>query len=1458
MPAQTATAFALFAALSSSLALAEPAGLPKEPLKEIPKQLEPWVPWVLHGAEAMRCPFLAGSTGGNEAGNGEVTTNCLWPSRMTVQVGDKSGTFEQQWRVFDARGGWVPLPGDEKAWPQDVRIDGVAAVISDHEGAPRVHVPAGEHRVSGGFAWSSQPEALQLPAQTGLLALTLRGKAVDIPEWDESGKLWLGERVQVEDKPEEDRLVVNVVRRLEDEIPAVVTTQLQLAVSGKNREVVIGPALLPGFTATYLQSTLPVRLEADGRVRIQLRPGDWTVDLAARSSGPVAALSEPKVPAPWADETVWAFSADDELRQATIEGVPAVDPQQTRLPNEWKNLPAYRMRAGDTLKLVQGRRGDAEPPPDALSLQRELWLDSDGHGYTVHDQLAGELHKDWRLDASPQLELGRVAVAGRDQFITRVGADGPIGVEIRQGELAVEADSRVEGDVDRLPAVGWRRDFKSVTEQLNLPPGWRLFHATGVDAVSQTWLSSWALVDICLLIIAALAAGKLFGWGWGLAALLALGLCHHESGAPHALWLVAIGLAALARVLPVGNFRKAAELVRLGAGALLVIALALFAVRQLRQAAFPVLEEVGEETSSLELAEATLPSFAYAPQPAAPASVRILSGDAKKAPNHEKTRSAGLKSGLLGALGGHAGAADKNMNAFGADGDQLLAPQGTALGLGGLGSGVNGALPPPAASPAAPKDAELSYTLETDPNAQLQTGPGLTSWGWRSVQLSFNGPVEAAQEIRLYLIPPWLERLLSVLRVAMCVLLAFCVLGLRKLSSGGPAAPGRRPGLTVTAVGALLLLASAGAARAAEPTTTGVIDEVSQRLLERKFPDPAMLDQLKERLLKKPSCAPNCVSLQRMKLTASGHRLAIDLELSSAADTAAPVPGDAKNWRPSEVSVDAHAAAALWRDDEGTLWVQVTPGLHKIALTGSLPPHDSVQLALPMKPHFTVAETHGWTVEGLQDDGEVDDQLQLSRVAKPPIGLATEGEPDGDSALEPNELPGFAMVTRTLQLGVLWTVHTEVTRQTPQSSALVMAVPLLQGESVTSSDIHVLNGKVQVNLAAGQSVMAWDAVLKPSATFELAAPSDVAWVEDWRLDASPIWRAEATGIPVIHGEDGSGHRLLEWRPWPGEKVTLRTSRPAGVPGSTLTVDKSALTVTPGLRSTETQLVLQLRSSRAGEHEVLLPSGATLTSLVIDGVTKPLHQSGQKVTVPLKPGTESVALSWTEKHGPGVVLTAPAIDLGAPSVNAWTDVRLANRWLLYAGGPGAMMGPVFLIWAVVFLLLLAAIALSRFRVAPLGTLGWFALGLGFTQGPLEAGVVFAGFLVALGLSRRKAIEDDRLYNARQLVLAAGALFTVFALFAAVKTALAGHQEMLLTGNASGGELLRWYQDRSGALLPQPWVLSTPLWVYRAAMLSWAGWLALTCARLAPWAWGSFAGAGVWRGGGKLQPSTEPNV
>src|SRR5205814_3969756 len=65
--------------------------------------------------------------------------------------------------------------------------------------------------------------------------------------------------------------------------------------------------------------------------------------------------------------------------------------------------------------------------------------------------------------------------------------------------------------------------------------------------------------------------------------------------------------------------------------------------------------------------------------------------------------------------------------------------------------------------------------------------------------------------------------------------------------------------------------------------------------------------------------------------------------------------------------------------------------------------------------------------------------------------------------------------------------------------------------------------------------------LSVSPEIKLVAPNATAWTEVWRLDASAIWHAESKGIPVIHAAGAT--RTPEWRPWPGEEVTITVSRP---------------------------------------------------------------------------------------------------------------------------------------------------------------------------------------------------------------------------------------------------------------------------------------------------------------------------
>ena len=78
-----------------------------------------------------------------------------------------------------------------------------------------------------------------------------------------------------------------------------------------------------------------------------------------------------------------------------------------------------------------------------------------------------------------------------------------------------------------------------------------------------------------------------------------------------------------------------------------------------------------------------------------------------------------------------------------------------------------------------------------------------------------------------------------------------------------------------------------------------------------------------------------------------------------------------KVWVPSDVLVDGRSGPALWQDDDGTLWLDVSAGVHQVVLQGPLPPRDAVQIALPSKPHVISASVRGWHLAGVGDDGSL-------------------------------------------------------------------------------------------------------------------------------------------------------------------------------------------------------------------------------------------------------------------------------------------------------------------------------------------------------------------------------------------------------------------------------------------------------------------------------------------------------
>ncbi len=1341
------------ALLLAALAGAAPAAAAPLSRDAVPEPLRPWIDWVLRGHEEQTCPFLHAS--------GE--RHCVWPARLALDLDATGGRFEQQVAVSAESD--VPLPGasaDPAAWPEDVRVDGKPAPVVDLRGRPVLRLGSGTHRVSGRFVWSALPPLLAIPAETGIVELRIAARQVAFPKRDGDGRLWLRDSEGAAPAAAEDRVEVDVHRRAIDDIPLRLETRVTLRVSGAARELELGRALPAGFVPTRLEGPIPARLDPEGRLRVQVRPGRFDLRLEARHEGPVAALGPPQQPAgaPWDASEVWAVETRPALRLIEIEGAPAVDPAQTDVPEEWKGLPTYRLDPGAELRLVEKRRGTEGGAADRLTLSRSWHVDFDGGGATVSDRIQGELREATRLEMAPGTELGRAAVNGIDQPVTRLAGAARLGLEVPLGPVGIDADSRVEGGATRLPAVGWDHDFDAVSATLALPPGWRLVHVSGADRTSTTWIARWTLLDLFVVMVVAMAAFRLFGAPAGALAFATLLLTYTEPAAPRLVWIAVLAAEALHRAVPPGRLAAAVRALRVASLALLVMAAVPFAVAQVRSGLYPALER---------------PWIAAGPAPASAPVAAVRSErelDAEVAPSVLRSL---LEDG---------------------------AEEYDAVAKGRRES----------------RRARPSYA--PDPDAKVQTGPGRPDWRWEEVRLDWSGPVQRGQQLRLWLLPPWLSSALAFARTALLAALVLVAFGRDRGRIARVLGPG-------AAAAVLLPVGLAPAPARAE------------------LPQPELLDELRARLLEPPSCHPSCASASRLALDVTPEWLALRLAVDIAAETAIPLPAgsDAAGFVPDTVTIDDRPAPALLRGGGGELWVRLSPGSHTLLVSGPLPNRTTVEIPLPLRPQRVdlARPARGWTLLGLAPDGRVQGALQLVRDEAPSPGAGSAA-----AGLEPTAIPPFVAVERMVSLGLDWQVETRVWRIAPPDASIVIEVPLLAGEAVTTPGVRVRDGRALATLGPGVRSQQWTSVLAPRGSLALEAPREVAWTEVWRVDTSPLWHLSAQGIPPVD-TPSAGRRFREWRPWPGERVVLAIERPEGASGATLTVDRSTLTLRPGLRATDAELAIALRSSQGGQHFVTLPEGAELTRIAVGDTEQPLRQEGRRVPVPVAPGTREVRLAWREPAGISAWLRGSEVDLGVASVNAQVALEVPpSRWTLLVGGP--RLGPSVLFWPILVVVAGLALALGRVSWTPLRARHWFGLGVGLTQAPLPAAALVVTWLLALGWRGRLSDEErersDLAFDALQVVLVVLTLAALLSLALAIQMGLLGTPEMQIAGNGSDAAVLRWYQDRADPVLPRPWVLSVSLWVYRGAMLAWSLWVAQALLGWLRWGFQQWSAGGHW--------------
>ncbi len=682
----------------------------------LPVELRAWQAWALDGSEFLRCPYVSGLDPTLPA-----SRICHWVGALRVEAGATGASFHEQVRVFAP--GWVALPGTAEYWPQGVRADGAPVAVVDRDGRPSLWLETeGAYSITGNVPWPRMPDALPVPPTAGIVSLAVAGQPVHDLEFSR-GILRLGTRAPR--IAQANNLALRIHRKLTDTLPGQLDTRLTLDVAGEPREEYVGPLLPAGFAPTRLQTPLPARLEADGRLRVQVRPGRWSLELGARAQGALDSIDVRAVPG--AAGEVWSFAAMDRLRVASLEGAPPIDPAQADVPGEWQALPAYRVGTGTSLRVVERSRGFVGQDLNRLTVQRDLWRDFEDPGFTFRDHVSGEMQQGWRLDMKAPFELQGARSGDEPLLVTRGTDAGSAGVEWRSPGVDLEAIGRVATRGGLLAASGWDARLAGLGMTLHLPPGHRLLAALGSDRSPSAWLNRWQLLDIFIVLLVVAAAFRVAGPAVAMIALAALALAHHEQHAVTWLFLNLFIAIAIARAIPPGRFRSWARAWRNLAFAAVLVALVPFVLYQARLAFFPQLEP-----ASYFAAGGAFTTPADAPI-AAPAEVM----------SHEMAQDAGVRE---------------------------LAVRQRVDSARKVAASPSPAPPPPRAVAA--------YA----PGTVLQSGPGVPQWSYASHRIEWSGPIEPTQSLRLLVLGP---AAVSVWRLAACVLLAVLFVLLLRESYAG-------------------------------------------------------------------------------------------------------------------------------------------------------------------------------------------------------------------------------------------------------------------------------------------------------------------------------------------------------------------------------------------------------------------------------------------------------------------------------------------------------------------------------------------------------------------------------------------------------------------------------------------------------------------------------------------------
>ncbi|MDY0132007.1 MAG: hypothetical protein RBR53_04990 [Desulforegulaceae bacterium] len=488
-----------------------------------PEELYKWKEFLVYGEDKFHCvPEF----------NDDNKFHCKWPGILKLEIYENKILFSQKINLFTDS--YIKLPGNLEIFPVNVQKNNKPIPVSVKNKFPVCFPGKGEFEISGELPFDEIPDFINLPEFSGGYKLDLKTDKISSPYTDLKNILWLKKTLSEKDN-EKEHLRVNVFRKIKDSFPCEIESVYKINVSGSSRQEKISTGNIPG-QITFVKSPLPLKIGKNGCFYVQVKPGEYEISI--KNILPQLPLELGPFNSGYNQEII-ALEKEPGVRISNIKNLKTIDPKNTDIPDLWKNLLTFILSPEKKILFEETIRGVLPSQPD-LKLEREIWIDFNGKGSTIKDQIKGKLHQRTFIGILDKSEIipGKISINNQDKIITKKG--NLSGICVNEGSFSMESVSRKNNSKNIFPP-GWELDFSNISGYINIPPGYEILSVSGAKlSGNHSFISKWTLLDIFVLCILFISAYKIWNIKWGILFFICAGAVYHKFYVPPYIWILLV------------------------------------------------------------------------------------------------------------------------------------------------------------------------------------------------------------------------------------------------------------------------------------------------------------------------------------------------------------------------------------------------------------------------------------------------------------------------------------------------------------------------------------------------------------------------------------------------------------------------------------------------------------------------------------------------------------------------------------------------------------------------------------------------------------------------------------------------------------------------------------------------------------------------------------------------------